>query len=210
MALGVGDHDSSPIQQSLYQPKVGLLALMSLKYAVCMLLIAGAIMAAGCLNDEKAGGEAAGVPTENLPQGFSLIVVIDESTPGIDMEDEIADFRGDEEIGTVEATVGKYRWGEMGRDYDAIVKVIDCQSESMAEAAVANYMAQPDFENPPFAGVDRFSTAVVNGRQVTEIRDKVGKELKYIYIWNDGSRVVLVEGNGDRAESLQLASATGL
>ena len=59
-------------------------------------------------------------------------------------------------------------------------------------------------------GVDRFSTAVVNGRQVTEIRDKVGGELKYIYLWNDGSRVVLVEGNGDRAESLKLASATGL
>ncbi|HPE64393.1 MAG TPA: hypothetical protein PLQ49_09835 [Methanothrix sp.] len=183
---------------------------MNLKYAVCMLLIAGAVMAAGCLSKERAGAEEAGVPTENLPEGFSLIAVIDDSTQGIDMEDEIADFRGDEDIGTVEATVGKYRWGEMGKDYDARITVIDCESESKAEAAVANYKAQPKFENPPFVGVDRFSTAVVNGRQVTEIRDKVGKELKYVYIWNDGSRVVLVEGNGDRAESLQLASATGL
>lgn len=185
---------------------------MNLKYAVCMLLIAGLVLAAGCIGSEKkAGGEgAAGVPTENLPQGFSLIAVIDDSTPGINMEDEIADFRGDEDIGTVKATVGKYQWGEMGADYDARVTVMSCENEAKAEAAVSNYKAQPDFEKPPFVGVDRFSTAVVNGHQVTEIRDKVEKELKYIYIWNDGSQVVLVEGNGDRAESLQLASATGL
>ena len=198
-------------QQSLYQAKAGLLALMNLKCAVCMLLIAGLVLAAGCISSEKKGGEeAAGVPTENLPEGFSLIAVIDDSTQGIDMEDEIADFRGDEDIGAVEATVGKYQWGEMGVDYDARVTVMDCENEAKAEAAVANYKAQPKFEKPPFVGVDRFSTAVVNGRQVTEIRDKVGGELKYIYPWNDGSRVVLVEGNGDRAESLQLASATGL
>jgi hypothetical protein len=185
---------------------------MNLKYAVCMLLIAGLVLAAGCIGSEKAGGEkaAGGVPTENLPEGFSLIAVVDDSTPGIDMEDEIADFRGDDDIGAVEATVGKYRWGEMGKDYDARVTVMDCENEAKAEAAIANYKAQPEFEKPPFVGVDRFSTAVVNGRQVTEIRDKVGKELKYLYIWNDGSRVVLVEGNGDRADSLELASATGL
>jgi hypothetical protein len=183
---------------------------MNLKYAVCMLLIAGTVLTAGCLSEEGAGGEVAGVPTENLPEGFSLIAVVDDSTPGINMEDEIADFRGDEDIGAVEATVGKYQWGEMGKDYDARITVIDCESELKAEAAVANYVAQPEFEKPPFVGVDRFSTAVVNGHQVTEIRDKVGKELKYLYIWNDGKQVVLVEGNGDRADSLELASSTGL
>ncbi|MGC9515523.1 hypothetical protein [Methanocrinis sp.] len=183
---------------------------MSLKYAICMLIIAGTVLVAGCLSEEGTGGEEAGVPTENLPQGFSLIAVVDDSTQGIDMEDEIADFRGDEDIGEVEAVVGMYQWGEMGKDYNAKITVIDCESELKAEAAVANYLAQPEFEKPPFVGVDRFSTAVVNGHQVTEIRDRVGKELKYIYVWNDGDRVVLVEGNGDRAESLQLASATGL
>jgi len=185
---------------------------MNLKYAVCMLLITGTALTAGCISSEKAGGESLGVPTENLPEGFSLIAVIDDSTPGINMEDEIADFRGDEDIGTVKATVGKYQWGEMGKDYDARITVIDCESEEKAEAAVSNYIAQPKFEKPPFVGVDvdRFSIAVVNGHQVTEIRDTVGKELKYLYIWNDGNRVVLVEGNGDRADSLELASATGL
>jgi len=183
---------------------------MNLKYAVCMLLIAGTVLNAGCLSSEKASGEETGVPTENLPEGFSLIAVIDDSTPGINMEDEIADFRGDEDIGQVKATVGKYRWGEMGKDYDARITVIDCESEQKAEAAVSNYVAQSKFKNPPFVGVDRFSTVVINGRQVTEIRDSVGKELKYIYIWNDGNRVVLVEGNSDRADSLELASATGL
>lgn len=183
---------------------------MNLKCAVCMLIIAGLVLASGCLSTDEAGGEAAAVPTENLPEGFSLIAVVDGSTVGINMEDEIADFRGDEDIGRVNATLGKYQWGEMGKDYDARVLVIDCETEAKAEAAVANYLAQPKFENPPFVGVDRFSTAVVNGRQVTEIREKVGKELKYVYIWNDASRVVLVEGNGDRADSLELASATGI
>jgi len=182
---------------------------MNLKCAVYMLLIAGLVIASGCLSTDEAGGETTAVPTENLPEGFSLIAVIDESTGGINMEDEIADFRGDEEIGKVTATVGKYQWGEMGKDYDARVSVLECDSEEKAEAAVANYLAQPAFQKPPFEGVDRFSTAIVNGRQVTEIRERVGKELKYVYIWNEGSRVVLVEGNGDRADSLELASATG-
>jgi hypothetical protein len=85
------------------------------------------------------------------------------------------------------------------------------QDEEGAKAAVANYKALPEFENPPYKGIDRFSTAIVNGHEVTEIRDAVGdKSLRYLYLWNNDSTVVLVEGNGDRSKSLELASATGL
>lgn len=181
---------------------------MNLKYAVCMLIIAGTVLTAGCISSDTAGGEGPKVPTENLPEGFSLIAVIDEDTQGINIEDEIADFRGDEDIGAVRAAIGIYQWTEMGTGYDSKITVIDCEDEAKAAATVNNYIGQPKFEKPPFVGVDRFSTAVVNGREVTEIRSAVGKELKYIYIWNEGEKVVLVEGNGDRAKSLELASAT--
>jgi len=181
---------------------------MSLKYAVCMLIIAATVLNAGCISSDGAGGEGAKIPTVSLPEGFTLVAVIDEDTQGINIEDEIAHFRGDEDIGTVRATIGIYHWAEMGIGYDSKITVMDCEDEVKAEAAVSNYIAQPKFENPPFVGVDRFSTAVVNGREVTEIRSAVGDGLKYIYIWNDGNQVVLVEGNGDRAESLELASAT--
>jgi hypothetical protein len=184
------------------------LDLMSLKYAVCMLIIAATVLNLGCISSDEAGGEGPRVPTENLPEGFTLVAVIDGDTQGINIEDEIADFRGDEDIGAVRAAIGIYQWAEMGTGYDSKITVMDCEDEAKAEAAVSNYVGQPKFEKPPFVGVDRFSTAVVNGREVTEIRSAVGKELKYIYIWNDGNQVVLVEGNGDRAESLELASAT--
>ena len=184
------------------------LDLMSLKYAVCMLIIAATVLNAGCISSDGAGGEGPRVPTENLPEGFTFIAVFDDSTPGIIIEDEIADFRGDEDIGAVWATIGIYHWAEMGTGYDSKITVMDCESESKAEAAVSNYVGQPKFGKPPFVGVDRFGTAVVNGREVTEIRSAVGKELKYIYIWNEGDQVVLVEGNGDRDSSIELASAT--
>jgi hypothetical protein len=186
---------------------------MNLKYLVCMLFIATTIiLAPGCISQEQ-GSEAttAVVPTENLPEGFQLIAVLNESTPGVNMEDEIEDFRGDEEIGQVEATVGVYQWGELGKDYDARVTVMECENENFARAAVSNYITQPDFQKPPLKGVDRFSTAVVNGHEVTEIREKVGKSgIRYLYIWNNENQVVLVEGNGNPASSRELAKATGL
>lgn len=185
---------------------------MNSKYTVCAAFVAMLVLLApGCVSSDQNGGDenAVPVPTENLPEGFSLLAVINDSTPGVDMEDEISDFKGENEIGDVDATLGVYIWGEMGKDYDARVTVMECEDAEKAKAAEENYLTQPDFENPPFKGVDRFSTAIVNGHQVTEIREEVEKQLRYLYLWTNENVVVLVEGNGDRAASIELASLTG-
>jgi hypothetical protein len=166
------------------------------------------LLATGCMDREEISSDF-GLPTDDLPEGFKLIAVLNDSTPGVNMDNEIEDFRGHEDIGKVKATVGIYQWGDWG-DYDARVTIIECDSFGHAQAAISNYLSHPKFENPPFKGVDRFSNAIVNGHEVTEIRDRVGDDIRYLYIWNDENIVVLVEGNSDRAKSLELASATRL
>ena len=39
---------------------------------------------------------------------------------------------------------------------------------------------------------------------------KGDKSIRYLYLWNKGNVVALVEGNNDRSKSLELASASGL
>jgi hypothetical protein len=189
-------------------------ATMKSRNIIYVLFILIALSAASiCAAEETADSATASatVPEDNLPAGFSLLAVNTASTQGINMTEEIEDFYGAEDIGPANATVGIYTWGELGKSYDAKVTLISLEDVECAEAAISNYKSLPEFKNPPYRGIDRFSTATVNGHEVTEIRDAVGgTSLRYIYLWNNGSTVVLVEGNGDRSKSLELASATGL
>jgi hypothetical protein len=181
--------------------------LRNLNYILFISIVLLAV--SGCVAEEKTSSLA--LPKDNLPAGFSLLAVKTESTQGVNMTEEIEDFYGAEDIGPVNATVGIYTWAPLGEGYDSKITLIQLQDEEHAEAAVANYKALPEFKNPPYKGIDRFSTAIVNGHGVTEIRDAVGNNgLRYLYLWNDGSIVILVEGNGDRSRSMELASATGL
>lgn len=173
-----------------------------------IIFAAAVLLATGCITQEERSSSI-GVPTDDLPEGFKLIAVLNNSTPGINMDNEIEDFRGHEDIGKVLATGGIYQWGDWG-DYDAIITLIECDSTGYAKAAISNYISQPKFENPPFKGVDRFSSAIVNGHEVTEIRDRAGDDIRYLYIWNNENIVALAQGNSDRGKSLELASATGL
>lgn len=175
-----------------------------------ILFISITLLAISCCMAEDTAGSPA-VPKDNLPAGFSLLAVKTATTQGVNMTEEIEDFYGAEDIGPANATVGIYTWAPMGEGYDSKITLIQLQDEAHAKAAIANYKAQPEFKNPPYQGIDRFSTANVNGRVVTEIRDAVGENrLRYIYLWNSSSTVVLVEGNGDRSKSIELANATGL
>jgi hypothetical protein len=177
-----------------------------------ILFISVALLAlSGCTAQETADSNA--VPRDDLLTGFSLLAVKTASTQGVNMTEEIEDFFGAEDasIDPSNATVGIYRWGEPGHSYDAKVTLITLENEEDARAAIANYRSLPEFKNPPYKGIDRFSTAIVNGHEVTEIRDAVGENgLRYLYLWNNGGTVVLVEGNGDRSQSMELASATCL
>ncbi len=183
---------------------------MKSRNIIYVLFISIALLAvSGCVAEETA--DSAAVPEDNLPAGFSLLAVKSESTQGVNMTEEIEDFYGTEDIGPANATVGIYTWAPLGEGYDSKITLIQLQDEERAKTAVANYKALPEFKNPPYKGIDRFSTAVVNGHNATEIRDAVGgNSLRYLYLWNNGGTVVLVEGNGDRSRSLELASATGL
>ncbi len=159
----------------------------------------------------QGASDSLSVPEDNLPAGFSLLAVKTASTQGVNMTEEIEDFYGAEDIGPANATVGIYRWGEPGQSYDAKITLIALEDEGKATAAIENYKSLPEFKKPPYKGIDRFSTAIINGHEATEIRDAVGENgLRYLYLWNNGNTTILVEGNGDRSRSMELASATGL
>ncbi len=179
--------------------------------AICILFITLVLTATlGCVAQEKTNSSLS-VPTKNLPEGFKLAGVETESTKGVNMTEEIINFYGAKDIGPVTAIVGRYWWGEPGATYDSKITLISTKDEEHAQAAISNYKSQPDFQKPPYQGIARFSNAIVNGHNTTEIRDAVGDNtLRYLYLWNKGNIVVLVEGNGTRSKSLELASATGL
>ena len=180
------------------------------KKAICVLFISLMLTAIlGCVAQETTGSLS--VPTKNLPEGFKLAAVETKFTKGVNMTDEIKDFYGAKDIGMINATVGRYWWGDPGTTYVSKITLISTSDEAHAQAAMSNYVSQPDFQTPPYKGIPRFSYALVNDHNTTEIRDAVDdNSLRYLYLWNNGNIVVLVEGNGDRSMSLELASATGL
>lgn len=158
---------------------------------------------------------AVSVPTQNLPTGFKLLCVIDTNTTGVNISEEINDFYGARDIGIVkDVSIGKYIWGEMGVDYDAKITILSLENDGYARAAYENYRSRDDFRNPPIKGIDRFANTTINGHDALEIRDRVidlrGTSIRFLYLWTNSSRVVLVEGNDSRESSMALASATGM
>ncbi|MCX8207946.1 MAG: hypothetical protein N3G75_09005 [Methanothrix sp.] len=158
---------------------------------------------------------AVSVPTENLPAGFKLLGVIDANTTGVNISEEIIDFYGARDIGSVkDVSIGKYIWGEMGVDYDAKITILSLESDGYAMAAYENYRSREEFKYPPVKGIDRFANVTINGHYALEIRDMVrdlrGPSIRLLYLWTNSSSVVLVEGNSSRESSMALAAATGM
>lgn len=177
-------------------------------YVVSLVLLANSVASA---QGDEGNATTLSVPTENLPGGFNFLAMKNASTPGVNITEEIIDFYGDKEISPANATIGIYTWAPIGEEYDAKVTLVSLQDEAQAKAAVSNYRSLPEFKNPPYRGIDRFSTVTINGHEATEIRDATGNNgLRFLYLWNNDSIAVLVEGNGDRNDSMNLANATGL
>lgn len=148
---------------------------------------------------------------ENLPGGFNFLAMKNATTAGVNITEEIIDFYGEEEIGPANATVGIYNWDPIGEGYDAKITLLSLQDEAEANAAISNYKSLPEFQKPPYKGIERFSTVDINGHEATEIRDATGNNgLRFLYLWNNDNVVVLVEGNADRNESMNLANTTGI
>jgi hypothetical protein len=183
---------------------------------ICILLLSLVLFSCSvCLAMESASSSKASlaIPKDNLPEGFKLMAALPEMDPSVNMTDYIKNFYGAKDIGQVNVSVGIYQWGTPGETstYDAKITLLQLQDEMHAEAAVSNFMALPEFEKPPFRGVDRFSSAIINGHNTTEIRRDVGEtSLRFLYLWSNGNTAILVEGNGDAGKSRELASATGL
>jgi hypothetical protein len=154
---------------------------------------------------------SAALPTKNLPEGFKLLAVQTVASEGVNMTEEISDFFGAKDIGLWNATKGIYVWAPLGQGYDSKITLLTLGDEEHAKAAISNYMSQPKYQLPPYRGIDRFSSAIINGHNATEIREAArGDSLRFLYLWNNENTVVLVEGNDTRSKSMELASATEL
>jgi len=182
---------------------------------ICILFISLVLAScAGCLEESKSVPSDANlsVPRANLPEGFTLLAALPEMDPGVNMTDYIVEFSGPQDIGPANnISVGIYRWGVPGDSYDAKIIQIQLSDEEHANGAVSNFKMQEEYQKQLKRGISVFGNATVNSHPVLEIRDIRGdNSIRYLYLWNVGSIVALVEGNHDRSKSLELASATGL
>ena len=184
-----------------------------MKNIICLLFISLVLASsAGCLaKDPGALTSNPAVPTENLPDDFKLLAALPGENSNLNMTDYIKGFYGPEEIGQANVSVGIYQWGKPGENYDAKISLIQLSDEEHAEAAVSNFKSQKTYQEQLARKLPIFGNATVNGHETLEIRDIRGdNSIRYLYLWNTGSIVALVEGNSDRSKSLELASASGL
>lgn len=185
---------------------------MKSRNVICILFVAVALAGAFAHAAENAADQAP-VPTQNLPEGFKLLAVKTASTPGVNMTDEIADFYGAKDIGPASATIGIYIWAPLGQGYDSKITLLSLQDSDHARAAASNYLSNFQSENAVKlpGNVSLVNPETINNHEVLEITDIIrNSEIRYLYLWNNGSTVILAEGNGNRNMSIELASATGL
>lgn len=196
---------------------------MTMKNIICLLLISLALLAgAGCLaKDQDASASASpstsnlAVPTANLPEGFKLLAVLPGENSNLNMTDYITEFLGPDEIGQANnVSVGIYKWKNEDGSYDlddAKITLIKLSDEEHAKAAISNFKSQDDYKRLLAKNAPIFGNATVNGHETLEIKDVKGDNtIRFLYLWNVGNTTVLVEGNEDRSQSLELASASGL
>jgi hypothetical protein len=181
---------------------------------ICLLFISLLLASSvGCQAKDPAGAATANpnVPKDDLPDGFKLLAALPEMDSSVNMTDYIKDFYGSEDIGPANTSVGIYQWGKSGENYDAKITLIQLSDEEHARAAVSNFKSQETYKNQLARNLPIFGNATINGHETLEIRDIRGdNSIRYLYLWNTGSIVALVEGNNDRSKSLELASASRL
>jgi len=195
---------------------------MTMKNIICLLLISLALLAgAGCLAKDQGASASASpstsnlaVPTANLPDGFKLLAVLPGENINLNMTDYITEFLRPDEIGQTNVSVGIYKWKNEDGSYDlddAKITLIKLSDEEHAKAAISNFKSQDDYKRLLAKKVPIFGNATVNGHETLEIKDVKGDNtIRFLYLWNVGNTTVLVEGNSDRSQSLELASASGL
>jgi hypothetical protein len=187
---------------------------MRSKNVICILFIS-LLMAFStvCLAEDSASPATANltIPKDGLPEDFKLLAVLPEMDPQVNMTTYIEEFYGDLDIGTANASVGIYQWGEPGENYDAKITLIRLMDEEHAKDAISNFKSQETYKDQLARGLPIFGNATVNGHEALEVKDIGGdNSIRYLYLWNNGSTVAFVEGTGDMDLSRMLANATGL
>jgi len=168
----------------------------------------------GCLAKDSAGAADANpaIPKEGLPEGFKLVASLPDPDGRVNMTEEIEDFYGEADINPVDPaniSVGIYQWAEPGLDsYDARITTILLSDENKAENAISNFKSQ--YDALVARGLPILDNATINGHPSLQIKDlREDNSFKYLFLWRSNSLVILVEGNQDRNQSLELAEATG-
>ncbi len=188
---------------------------MRLIETICVLSISMSLAIMGCLavDDSVSANANPDLPRDKLPDGFKLLAALPEMDSNVNMTDYITEFYGEKEIEPVNISVGIYQWEPLddGQPYDAKITYLRLADEKQALSAIYNFKNQDDYTEQIARGLDIFGNATINDHDALEIRHiRNSNSFKYIYLWNNMDLVVLVEGNNDRNQSLQLASATGL
>ena len=187
---------------------------MRSKNIICLLFISLVLASsAGCLAKDPAGASTSNpaVPKENLPEGFKLLAALPEMDSSVNMTDYIKEFYGSEDIGLANTSVGIYQWGKPGESYDAKITLIQLSDEEHAKAAISNFKYQETYQDQVARGLPIFGNATISGHETLEIKHIRGdNSFRYLYLWNTGSIVALVEGNNDKNQSRELASVMGI
>ncbi len=143
-----------------------------------------------------------------------MLAALPEMDSRVNMTDYIRDFYGPEDIGPANVSVGIYKWKNQDGSYDnddAKITLILLSDEEHARSAISNFKSQKTYQEQLARKLPIFGNATINGHDTLEIKDIKGdKSIRYLYLWNKGNVVALVEGNNDRSKSLELASASGL
>ncbi len=185
---------------------------MKSRNIIYLSFIAVALIAATAYAAEDATNQTS-VPTKNLPEGFNLLAVKTASTQGVNMTDEIKEFYGEKDIGLASATIGIYTWAPLGQGYDSKITLhFPARRKPCPGCSLQLPLVLPANNAVKLPGnVSLINTATINDHEVLEIGDVIRNEdIRYMYLWNNASTVILAEGNSDRNLSMQLASATGL
>lgn len=187
---------------------------MRSKNIICILFVSLLLASSAvCLAADSASPATANltVPKEGLPEGFKLLAALPEMDSQVNMTDYIKAFYGELDIGPSNVSVGIYQWGKPGESYDAKITLIRLLDEEHAKSAISNFKSQETYKDQLARGLPIFGNATVNGHEVLEVRDIRGdNSIRYLYLWNAGSTVTFVEGNGDINQSRMLANAAGL
>lgn len=185
-----------------------------MKRLVLVIMIACALMAAGCVGENTSSTTphtalTQMLPQTNLPQGLTLLAVltphtkVNSSTDVLTELDRLGEHK-DRIPPIVDSAEGVYSFGG---SYDANVYIVRFASPADAQSAYFAYLNQSEFQRRLPYNYERFEVWLSHGKQITEIKDvSPSSDIRLIYAWYTNSTLFIVKGNSDQEQTRALAS----